>query len=377
MTRQSRYRAVVIGYTGQGDYGHGLDVVFTGLPMVEIVGVADPEPQGREVAQRRSGATTAYADYREMLSQEQPDLVAIAPRWLGQRLEMVRAAAEVGAHMFVEKPLASNLADADAMLASADAARVKIAVGHFGRLHPIVLYARELVQSGEIGRLRLVRGYGKMDHRGGGQDLIVLGTHVLDMMSMFAGRARWASADLVKGSDLVGESDVSHGPEQVGPIAGNGVRATYGFENGVIGLFESFAGLGADDQLFGLDLVGERAQLSLRGDLEKRLLRYPHPYVVPGTSDDRWEPVPLPAHVRNDPKPTDQTAPPTLAYHAANQRLVVDLLQAVEEGREPSSSGADARAALELIQAVAAAHAAGGRVGIPLEHRTHPFDRLM
>jgi predicted dehydrogenase len=59
----------------------------------------------------------------------------------------------------------------------------------------------------------------------------------------------------------------------------------------------------------------------------------------------------------------------------SNQLLVRDLLAAVETGRQPLSSGHDARAALEMILAVYESHAAGGRVPLPLAERTHPLAR--
>jgi predicted dehydrogenase len=119
MVNQQRrsYRAAIIGHTGRGNFGHGLDVAFVGLPMVEIVAAADPDDEGRGRAQARTGAARSYADYHEMLAREQPDLVAVAPRWLGERVAMVTAMAAAGAHLFVEKPLAATLAEADTMLA--------------------------------------------------------------------------------------------------------------------------------------------------------------------------------------------------------------------------------------------------------------------
>lgn len=375
--RERRYRAAIIGHTGCGGYGHGLDRAFAGLPMVEVVAVADPDDEGRTHAQARTGAARAYADYHELLARERPDLVAVAPRRLAERLSMVTAAARAGAHLYVEKPLAVSLADADVMLATCRQAGVRMAVAHQGRLHPAVLHAVQLVGAGAIGRLRLVRGYGKMDHRGGEQDLLVLGGHVLDLMRLFAGDAAWVSGELLVDSRMADAADVRMGDEEIGPIAGNGLHATYGFSGGVIGLFESFIGLGDSESPFGLELVGETGAFWLRGGFIKPLLHYPHPYMAPGVPDDRWEVVPVP-----DADPIEVSDTPWLERDAqaqadlvqrANRRLVVDLLAAVEDNREPAASGERALAALEMIQAVAAAHVAGGRITLPLVQRQHPF----
>ena len=50
-----KYRVGIIGSTGKGDYGHGVDIAFKKLPNVEIVAVADPDQLGRSAAQQASG----------------------------------------------------------------------------------------------------------------------------------------------------------------------------------------------------------------------------------------------------------------------------------------------------------------------------------
>ncbi|GAG58936.1 unnamed protein product, partial [marine sediment metagenome] len=85
----SKYRVAVIGHTGRGNYGHGLDVVWNELPECEIVAVADAEPSGLVAAQKRLKVGRGFADYRKMLDDVKPDLVSIAPRWLDQHRDMV------------------------------------------------------------------------------------------------------------------------------------------------------------------------------------------------------------------------------------------------------------------------------------------------
>src|SRR6476659_9590253 len=87
----AQWKAAVIGHTGSGDYGHGLDLIFRDLPGVEVIAVADADAVGRDKAKDRIGARKAYADYREMLTQEKPRLVSVAPRWTEEHLPMVKA----------------------------------------------------------------------------------------------------------------------------------------------------------------------------------------------------------------------------------------------------------------------------------------------
>ena len=50
------YKAAIIGHTGTGDYGHGLDLVYNDMSEVAVVAVADPDPSGLEAAFIRTNA---------------------------------------------------------------------------------------------------------------------------------------------------------------------------------------------------------------------------------------------------------------------------------------------------------------------------------
>src|SRR5690606_27797469 len=100
----NRLRAAVIGRTGHGDYGHGLDQVWLKVPEVQLVAVADDNTKGLSDAASRLKVKQAYSDYREMLDKVKPDIVSIAPRWLDKHYEMALACAERGIHIYMEKP---------------------------------------------------------------------------------------------------------------------------------------------------------------------------------------------------------------------------------------------------------------------------------
>jgi predicted dehydrogenase len=177
-----RYRVAVIGRTGRGKYGHDMDVDWRDLPNVEIVADADDNEAGRAAAAKRLGARNAYADYRRMLQKERPQIVSVAPRYLDCHRDMVVACAEAGASILLEKPMCRTLAEADEMVAACERHHVKLAVAHQKRYGPRLQRVRELIADGQLGEILELRGRGKEVARGGGQDLMVLGTHIFDLI---------------------------------------------------------------------------------------------------------------------------------------------------------------------------------------------------
>ena len=96
MLAPKSYRVAVIGRTGKGNYGHGIDTVWLGMENVEIVAVADEDEKGRAAAVKRLKTKNSYEDYRVMLNKEKPQIVSVADRWLDAHRDMVVACAEAG-----------------------------------------------------------------------------------------------------------------------------------------------------------------------------------------------------------------------------------------------------------------------------------------
>ena len=80
-------------------------------------------------------------------------------------------------------------------------------------------------EGGTIGRLRLVRAYGKCDRPGGGQDPVVLGARLLHLMSYFGGDPRWVHALFTQDGHDVTAAHARAGDEDIDPRARNGVVA--------------------------------------------------------------------------------------------------------------------------------------------------------
>jgi predicted dehydrogenase len=364
-TDNRRWRVAIIGHTGQGDYGHSHDVAFTDRPDTEVVAVADPDEAGRNKAITRSKAARGYADYREMLAKEKPQLVALASRWSHERHATGRAALEAGAHIYSEKPFTETLAEADDLLALAERQHAKIAVAHQIRLAPSTVQMKKALGEGLIGELLEIRAWGKQDDRAGGEDMIVLGSHLFDLMRLFAGDPLWCSARVLSQGHDITRADARRVNEQIGPVAGDSVQAHFAFPNGVNGSFTSRKALRETIGPWGIEFVGSKGKARMLVEI------FPSLYVL---ASAKWD-----AHGREE-KWQRLASDPGLALSAeergfgpGNRRVVDDWLAAIRDDREPACSGEAATKSLEMIMAVYRSALSGQRAMFPLAERGHPL----
>lgn len=368
-------RVGIIGSTGRGNYGHGLDTAFNKVETAKIIAIADDNETGRVRAGKRLGVDRLFADYREMLDREQMDVVCVGPRWITNRQGMVTAAAEAGCHVYCEKPFAAELAAADAMHTAVEKAGVTLQMAHQWRAMRPVQQAIRDVRAGKYGKLLRIRARPKDDRRGGGEELLVHGTHLFDMMLAFAGPPRWVSGHVTTAGRDASAKDRRDASEPVGPIAGDSISATIGFDAGVRGYFESTANLspGPDRrfaELYGLFIECEHSALMLRqpGDV----FVYPAPRVLPDLEELTWQKQWIedwhftPEH---QPRPLRREW-----LHIGNHTLASDLIAATEQKRDPLSPISHAVFITEIVQGVYASHLDGGRrLAIPQQNRQHPL----
>jgi predicted dehydrogenase len=363
---EKKLRICIIGDTKQGGFGHDLHLAWALRDDVEIVGLSDPDEAGRAKRAAECGALRGYADYRDMLEKERPDLVTVCPRATVYHKDYVLAAAAVGAHGFIEKPLTMDLAEADAMAAAVEAKRLKWAVAFNWHMVPEVRHALEQVRGGLIGQVMEMRARGKEDHRSGGEDMVVLGAHLFDLMRRFAGDPHWCQATALSNGRIAMREDIREATEPLGPIIGDSIQAAFGFDNGVTGNFASLRNKGENGHRWGIDVYGTAGVLSIRMEGTPfvpliRVLRGPvwMPDAEKGTG---WEAL--------------SGAPATTYTHPSADRyapITSDLVAAIREDRAPAASLQDGRASLEMVSAVFASHISGRRVTLPLEERRHPL----
>jgi predicted dehydrogenase len=364
------YRVAVIGNTGRGDYGHGLDVAWLDMPQVELVAVADPHQEGLNQAKKRLQVDRGFTDYREMLTEMKPDIVSICPRWLDQHRDMVLLAATEGVKgIYLEKPLCRSLEEADAMIAACQSNHVKVAIAHQTRYSPVLASVYRMIHEGRIGEPLEIRARGKEDRRGGGEDLWVLGTHVLNLMHYLGGTPTWCQATVMQEGDPVDASHVHEGNEGIGPLAGDHVEATFMLANGVLGFFSSRRNASADPTRFGLMIYGTEGILAMNTGYLPAASWLPDPSWTPARTGKRWIPVTSQA-------PGELEILPDGGHHAANILACQDLIAAIEDNRSPESSIEDAAITTEMIVSVFESHRLGKKVFYPLQNRKNPLSGL-
>jgi len=362
---QGKLRAAVIGHTGQGNYGHGMDIVMTGHPDVELVAVADADKDGLAKTAAKLKAPRAYASYQEMLWKEQPDIVSIATRWTAEHRDIAMATIAAGAHFYSEKPFTTNLVEADEILAAAKKAGTKIAVAHQMHVAENIVYLKQQLDQGLIGDLLEMRANGKQDKRAGGEDLLVLGTHLFDLMRLFAGDAEWCTSRVqTKGRDITA-LDGRKVLEGIGLVAGEEVYAQFGFAKGVNGLFvsrEKYADVAGS---WGLELIGSKGMVKIQANIPPRIFRLKAGAWTEKSQTNAWEPIPGDPTANIPEKDRNTTH--------GNRVLLDSLIAAIRTNGQPECSGYDGMKAVEMVMAVYQSAIGKQRVALPLKDRRHPL----
>ena len=363
------FRVGLIGATGRGDYGHAVDVAFTKVPNVRVVAVADASEPGRKAAQARTGAAAAYADYRDMLAKEKPDVVGICPRWLDQHHAMLIAAAEAGCHVYMEKPFCRTPAECDAVVRALEMRHLKFGIAHISQYSPVLDAVKKVIADGVIGDLLEIRGRGKEDARGGGEDLWVLGSHIFGLMRSLGGAAASCYATVTQGGQPVAKAHVREGAEGIGPLAGDHVQSSFTLPRGATGYFASRKGMAGKPTRFAVQVFGSKGVIELESGYLVRADLLRDGSWSPGRSGSRWEQITSAGIGVPEPR-RDGT------YEGGHVAAITDLLAAVESGGETKCPARDAAAIVEMIAAVFESHRLGRPVPLPLASRANPLALL-
>ena len=354
----AKLKAAVIGHTGRGDYGHGLESIFSNRPNVEVVALADPDAEGRAKMVAKIGASRNYPDYRELLDKERPNLVSIAMRQSDQHHAIALAALKSGAHIYCEKPFVTAPNESDELLAEADKRSLKIAVAHTMRMTPLMVRLKQAIAEGQMGDIVEARAFGKQDARAGGEDMMVLGSHLFDLLRLFLGDPLWCTARVLWQGRDIAPSDRRIVTDNVGYVAGDEVFAQFAFPKGVNATFTSTAKLKETVEHWGIEFFGSKGAARINCDIAPNVFVRRSTVWKSEGKTDAWQP--LDVSLVKSPPPH-------------NLGPVGDWLDAIAKNREPECDGRNGAWAVEMVMGVYHAALSGKRVSFPLSVRIHPL----
>src|SRR5215216_6263195 len=146
---------VRIGVVGLGYWGPNLARNFDALPNARLTWVCDGVGDQLESVAARFPGVQATRSLDELLADPDLHAVAIATPVPTHAALSIRAL-EAGKHVFVEKPLAQSVAQAEQVVAAAHEHRRTLMVGHLLEYHPGVERLKELVDAGDLGQARYI-----------------------------------------------------------------------------------------------------------------------------------------------------------------------------------------------------------------------------
>ncbi|MGD2050502.1 MAG: Gfo/Idh/MocA family oxidoreductase [Chloroflexota bacterium] len=186
MNEKEKLKVAVIGV---GAMGRNHARVYSDIPGVQMVGVADSNTEmAADVARRYGGQV--YADYCQLLDEQHPDAVTVAVPTI-DHLEVALEVIERGIHLLIEKPIAFTVEEGRRLIDAADEAGVKLMIGHIERFNPAVLALKQRLENGQLGRVFQLdaRRQGPFPARVKDVGVVIdLAVHDLDVMRYVTGR---------------------------------------------------------------------------------------------------------------------------------------------------------------------------------------------
>jgi predicted dehydrogenase len=148
-------KTVRVGVIGAGYWGPNIVRNLHEAPGAEPVAVADLSPERLEAIRKRFPAMRVTTDYHDLLDDKTLDSVCIVTP-VGTHRKLAEEAFAAGKHVFVEKPLAGNVGDAEAIVRASERAGRTLMVGHTFVYNPAVVAVKEILASGTIGAIHYV-----------------------------------------------------------------------------------------------------------------------------------------------------------------------------------------------------------------------------
>ena len=298
-----------VGIIGCGGISRAHAGGYLGIPNAKMVAVADVNEENAKKFCQDYNVEKAYTDYVKMLESESLDIVSICT-WPPLHSEMTVKSAEHGAKgILCEKPMALNLKECDAMIEACDRAKCVLVIGHQRRFEAQYVKAKELITSGAIGDLIMIRHI----CRG---DLLSDGTHSIDLIRFYA--------DDPPVDWVFGQVDDRQKHTRYGHDIEDSSIAYILFKNGVRAFMETGLVTPATYQQAFIDGTEGRIDVNVSAEI---------PIRVKGKGDAEWR---FPELVRDNPFKIE----------------IAEMIESIETGKEHILSGRQGRANFAVLMAV-------------------------
>ena len=299
----------------------------------KVVACADIVLENARLFAEQYDVPHIYADYRDMLAKEKPDIVSICT-WPHLHRDMVLDCARAGAKaIHCEKPMAPTLGQAREMVRVCEETGTQLTFNHQRRFERRFVLTRKLVKDGAIGQLRRIEG-----HWGNMMDV---GTHWLDLFNFYNddAPASWVLAQVHRHNDA----------QAFGVRVENQALVYVAYANGVYGFLAMGEGhtIWAEHRLWGTEGVIE---------VEYPVVR------VRGKGDGDWRILD-----GENPKGSGESI----------TKGIRDLVRCLKTRGEPVLSARRAMAATEIIFAAYESCRRRGRVDLPLTIDDNPLHDLI
>ena len=201
-------KTVRFGVIGLGWFGEKHCEALTAIPGVELHALCTRKTDRLAEVASRFGVRKTHSDYLALLSDPEIVAVSIVTMW-DQHADPTLAALAAGKHVFLEKPMASTVADCQRIVDASEKSSGSLMVGHICRFNPRYAAARQAIQEGRIGEIismygrRNIPAWVTADLLNKIGQIIGDGVHDTDLMLWYSGaKILTAYAQTVKFRDL-------------------------------------------------------------------------------------------------------------------------------------------------------------------------------
>ncbi len=347
-------KAVVVGCGMGANHARAM----AGLDEYELVAVCDIDEERATGLAEGVGGVRVYTDYREMIAETRPDVVAVATP-TSSHAEITIHAAEAGARgICCEKPVAKSMGQARTMAETCEARGIPLIFNHQRRLHPAYVAMRRLIEEGAIGDLYLVRG------TCGGQ-VVTDGTHTVDLLFHLAGdpEVEWVFGQVYRDRPDPSEEKAE------GRNPSGGYRYGHPIETGAIATFQFGTGVRAEMLIGGVRFPGRPYQdleaFGTVGRLWRSGDRAEPPLLIRDEEAGGWRPAPL----NLSEAEADQLFPMRQSYTM--------FARTIREGAPHPLCAANALREFEVLMAVYESARLNARIELPLQQDEFPLELMI